>query len=184
MGTATTSLSPAQQDFIRAQKMFFVATAPRSDQGHINLSPKGLDTFRILSPIQVVYADFTGSGIETIAHIKENRRLTIMFCAFEGRPNILRLYGTGRAIEPTDPNFPALQNLFTQSPLRSIITLDITRVTDSCGYGVPFFTYQGERDQLLNWCQKKTPEELAAYQLKKNSTSIDGLPGLNPQHAQ
>ncbi len=183
MANATTELTPASQEFIRAQYIFYVATAPRANSGHVNLSPKGLNTFRILGPRLVGYADYTGSGVETIAHIRENGRMTIMFCSFEGKPNILRVYGKGRAVEPSDPEFARLLPEFTNAPaspppFRAIVLLDITRVTDSCGFGVPFYEYKGERDQLEGWCKKKTPEEIAAYQARKNAVSIDGLPGL------
>jgi hypothetical protein len=177
MGRTANEIDTPAREFIEAQHMFFVATAPT--RGHINLSPKGLDTFRILSPRQVAYADYTGSGVETIAHIRENGRLTIMFCAFEGRANILRLYGTGRVIEPADPDFPQLVPRFGAAPgVRAIIILDITRVSDSCGFGVPLFDFRGHRDQLQSWADKKGDAGLHEYRAKKNATSLDGLPGL------
>ncbi len=178
MATPRTEIDAAVRQFIQAQHLFFVASAPLSG-GHVNLSPKGLDTFRILGPSRVGYADFTGSGVETIAHTGENGRLTIMFCSFEGKPNILRLYGRGRAIEPTDAEFPALLPQFAPpSPPRAIIVLDITRITESCGFGVPLYQYQGERDQIQQWAERKGPEGIRAYQCQKNALSIDGLPGL------
>jgi hypothetical protein len=177
MGRTLTEIDAATRDFIKAQHIFFVATAP--SRGHINLSPKGLDTFRILGPRQVAYADYTGSGVETIAHIRENGRLTIMFCAFEGRANILRLYGTGRAIEAGTDEFAALSPQFEAGEgVRAIIALDITRVSDSCGFGVPLYEYQGERDQLEAWACKKGESGLREYREKKNAVSLDGLPGL------
>lgn len=171
--------------FIGSQHVFFVATAPLSADGLINLSPKGLDTFRVLSPTRVAYLDFTGSGVETIAHIRENGRLTIMFCAFDGPPNILRLQGRGHAVERDDPAFDALVREgwgegYAPSPgVRAIIVLDVRRVADSCGYGVPLYAYTGEREQMTAWCARKGPEGVRAYQRAKNQTSLDGLPGLD-----
>ena len=170
-------ITPNLQAFIQQQQLFFVATAPRSDQGHVNLSPKGLDSFRVLSPNRVAYLDLTGSGNETSAHLQENGRITLMFCAFTDKPMILRLYGQGRTVLPehTDdwqnlqPHFDAIAGQ------RQIVVADIHRVQTSCGMGVPLFDYQGQRDELLNWAEKKGPESLAEYQLKKGSQSIDGL---------
>jgi len=177
MGRTSTEIDHATRQFIEAQHMFFVASAPT--KGHINLSPKGLDTFRILGPRQVAYADYTGSGVETISHLRENGRLTIMFCAFDGSPNILRLYGTGRAVEVGDPEFASLAPRFNAGPgVRAIIVLDVTRVMDSCGFGVPLYDYRGERDQLTAWSDKKGEAGVREYQAKKNASSLDGLPGL------
>ena len=159
--------------------MFFVATAPLAADGHVNLSPKGLDTFRVLGPTTVAYLDLTGSGVETIAHLRENGRVTVMFCAFEGRPRILRLYGRGRCVEPGDAEwadasaaFPAL------SGVRSVIVVEVERIADSCGYAVPLYEFAGERGQLCAWADNKGEEELRRYRAQKNRTSIDGLPGL------
>ncbi len=177
MGRTSPDIDDATRRFIQAQHMFFVATAPRN--GHVNLSPKGLDTFRVLGPRQVAYLDFTGSGVETIAHLRENGRLTIMFCSFDGSPNILRLYGQGRAVEPADPEFGALIARFPPAPgVRSIIVLDVDRVSDSCGFGVPLYEYRGERDQMKAWAEKKGEAGVREYQGKKNAASIDGLAGL------
>jgi Pyridoxamine 5'-phosphate oxidase len=165
------------QKFIRAQHVFFVATAPLDGGGHINLSPKGLDCFRILSPTQVAYLDLTGSGNETSAHVQENGRLTFMFCAFDGPPNILRLYGKGRTILPGSPQWDAMSAHFQlYSGARQIIAADITRVQTSCGFGVPLMEYVGERDQLTRWAEKKGEAELATYRQQKNVCSIDSLP--------
>jgi hypothetical protein len=167
------------QNFILAQPMFFVSTAPLASDGHINLSPKGLDSFRILGPKQVAYLDLTGSGVETIAHLKENGRIVLMFSAFQGPPRILRLHGHGRVIEPHNSNFAALAAHFpAYESVRSIIVVDVTRVADSCGYGVPLMKYEGERKQLFAWAEKKGPAGLEAYRKQKNSRSIDRLPGL------
>lgn len=168
-------------DFIQRQKMFFVATSPLSEEGHVNLSPKGLDSFRILDARTVAYADFVGSGIETIAHLKENGRIVLMFCAFEGPPKIVRLHGRGEAIEPAHAEFATLSALFPEyAGLRAFIRVHCTRISDSCGYAVPLYEYQGERSQLLDWAERQGPEGLVEYQQQKNTHSIDGLPGVSP----
>ena len=164
---------------IQAQRVFFVATAPLGPEGNINLSPKGLDTFRILGPKTVAYLDVIGSGVETIAHLKENGRIVLMFCNFEGPPRIVRVHGRGRVMEPASREFPDLASQFPHyETTRAIIVVDVTRVADSCGFGVPLLSYQGERDQHFRWAQKKGPEGLRAYKQEKNRRSIDGLPGL------
>jgi hypothetical protein len=167
------------REFIAQQKMFFVASAPLSADGHVNLSPKGLDTLRILGPKEVAYVDFTGSGIETVAHIRENGRLTLMFCAFQGPPRILRLRGRGEAIEPADEKWDHYaRQMPSYDNARSIIVLHVEMIADACGYGIPIYEYIGERTQLGAWCQRKGPEGIAEYQSNKNRQSIDGLPGL------
>jgi hypothetical protein len=159
--------------------MFFVASAPLDANGHVNLSPKGLDTFRILGPTTVAYLDFNGSGVETIAHLKENGRIVLMFCAFQGPPRILRLHGHGRAVEAHEAGFGELAAHFpAYESVRSVIVVELTRVNDSCGFGVPLFKYEGEREQLLAWARKKGPEGLKTYREEKNRRSLDGLPGL------
>ena len=179
MGKLFTELDDDLRAFIAKQRMFFVATAPLSESGHVNLSPKGLDTFRILGPTTVAYLDLTGSGVETIAHLRENGRLTLMFCAFDGRPRIVRLQGRGRAVLPTDADYPALLAEFPpMDGVRAVIVLDADRISDSCGYGVPRYEYTGERTQLPDWVEKKGPDGVKEYQAKKNRESIDGLPGL------
>jgi pyridoxamine 5'-phosphate oxidase-like protein len=179
MGKPRPTLDDAATRFIQAQKVFFVASAPLDANGHVNLSPKGLDTFRILGPTTVAYLDFNGSGVETIAHLKENGRIILMFCAFQGPPNILRLHGHGRVVESHEAQFTALAAQFpTYESPRSIILVELTRVTDSCGYGVPLFRYEGEREQLFAWARKKGPEGLREYRQQKNRRSLDGLPGL------
>jgi Pyridoxamine 5'-phosphate oxidase len=179
MGRVRAALDDATTRFIQEQRIFFVASAPLDANGHVNLSPKGRDTFRILGPTTVAYLDFNGSGVETIAHLKENGRIILMFCAFQGPPNVLRLYGHGRAVETHEPEFTNLVAHFPdyENP-RSIILVEVTRVTDSCGYGVPLFKYEGEREQLAAWARKKGPEGLKAYRQEKNRRSVDGLPGL------
>jgi hypothetical protein len=180
MGKVRSMLDDAAARFIEAQHMFFVASAPLDPNGHVNLSPKGLDTFRILGPTSVAYLDFNGSGVESIAHLKENGRIVLMFCAFQGPPNIFRLYGHGRVVEPHDAEFAALAASFSDhESARSIIVVELTRVTDSCGYGVPLFKYEGERQQLHAWARNRGPQGLKAYREQKNRHSIDGLPGIS-----
>ncbi|MGB7599043.1 MAG: pyridoxamine 5'-phosphate oxidase family protein [Candidatus Sulfotelmatobacter sp.] len=184
MGKTRSIIDDETRRFIEAQHIFFVASAPLDADGHVNLSPKGLDTFRILGPTTVAYLDFNGSGVETIAHLKENGRIVLMFCAFQGPPNIFRLYGLGSAVEPHQSEFAALaENFPAYEAMRSIIVIEVTRVTDSCGYGVPRFKYEGEREQLAAWARKQGPEGLQAYRERKNQVSIDGLPGLS-SHTQ
>lgn len=170
------SLTPPLRDFIAKQHMFFTATAPR-EGGRINLSPKGVDTFRVLSDSEVAYLDLTGSGNETAAHTLENGRLTIMFCSFDAKPLILRLYGRGSAIRPHHPRWPELISNFTPVPgQRQIIHLHIESVQTSCGFGVPLYDYRGERETLVQWCEKKGEAAIAEYIRTKNAVSIDGLP--------
>jgi Pyridoxamine 5'-phosphate oxidase len=180
MGDQFLELDEDLHAFIAAQRMFFVATAPLSADGHINLSPKGLDCLRILGPRQVAYLDLTGSGIETVAHVRENGRLTLMFCAFQGPPRILRLHGRARIVEPGDADCDRLLAHFPEYPsTRSIVVVSVQRIADSCGYGVPLFEYKGERTQLPAWAERKGPDGIAEYKSKKNRRSIDGLPGLS-----
>jgi hypothetical protein len=167
--------------FIGRQHVFFVATAPLSPEGHVNLSPKGLDSFRVLGSTTIAYLDLTGSGVETIAHVRENGRLTLMFCAFAGRPRILRLYGRGRVVEPGDAEWEALSGKFpSYAGTRSVIIVDLERIADSCGYGVPRYEYQSERSQLVEWAQRKGAEGIRRYQDRENRRSLDDLPGLRP----
>jgi len=177
MGKFYDHLSEQHQAFIEKQKMFFVASAPLSAEGHVNLSPKGLDTFRVLSSNRVAYLDITGSGNETSAHLLENGRITFMFCAFDGPPLILRLYGKGHTVLPSQPSWQELSPLF-EIPLstRQIIVADITKVQTSCGFGVPLYQYQDERDHADKWAEKKGEEGLRQYREEKNRVSIDGLP--------
>jgi hypothetical protein len=167
------------REFIAAQHMFFVGTAPVGAAGHVNVSPKGMATFRILGPGEVAYLDYVGSGAETIAHLRENGRIVLMFCAFEGPPKILRLHGHGQVIEPGDQDFDSLRSSFEPGPgVRCIIRVDVTRISDSCGYGVPLYRHEGQRSQLEAWAQRKGPEALIEYQRELNGASIDGLPAL------
>ena len=177
MGKQFPSMLPEHIAFIRKQHLFFVGSAPLSPDGHVNLSPKGYDTFRVISDSQVAYLDVTGSGNETSAHIRENGRVTIMFCAFEGPPNILRLYGTGTVVLPGSERWDTLHGHFSPVPgARQIIAIDVHKVQTSCGFAVPFMTYEKERDTLERWAEQKGEEGLTAYRREKNAKSIDGLP--------
>jgi len=171
-----TELSAAHREFITRQKIFFVASAPA--QGRVNLSPKGMDTFRVLAATRVGYLDVTGSGNETAAHLTDNGRLTIMMCSFEKAPLIFRIYGRGRALHPCDAEWTQLRPLFGPSlpGERQLIIAEIESVQTSCGFGVPFYDYRGERSTLVDHAVQLGPERLAAYREEKNVRSIDGLP--------
>lgn len=174
MGTLYDSIEPKLVDFIGRQQMYFVATA--APTGRVNVSPKGLDSFRILGPNRVAWLNGTGSGNETAAHISLDPRMTIMFCAFEGKPWILRLYGTARMVQPPDAEWPDLIALFP--PLdgaRQVYILDVDSCQTSCGFGVPLYDHVGQRDLMPSWAANKGPDGIAAYQRAKNVRSIDGL---------
>jgi hypothetical protein len=167
--------------WISQQRIFFVATAPLSAKGHVNASPKGGDAFRILGPREIVYQDYTGSGAETAAHLRENGRIVVMFCAFDGPPKIVRLHGMGVVVRLGDPRFEELAAHFPKNPgTRAFICVSVTRVSDSCGYAVPRFDFRDSRDGLEKWSSSKGPEELEKYRKTKNSKSIDGLPAFEP----
>ncbi len=175
MATFHDELDESVCEFIRAQHLFFVATAPQ--EGRISLSPKGMDSLRVFNEREVGYLDVTGSGNETAAHVLQNGRLTLMFCSFDRTPLILRLYGTGRTLHPRDAEFEERMEAF--DPIvgaRQIILLSIESIQKSCGYSIPFYEYQGEREALNKWAEKKGQEELDKYREEKNTTSIDGLP--------
>lgn len=179
MGNVYDGITPALSQWIERQHIFFVATAPLAGDGLINCSPKGMDTFRIVGPREVAYLDLTGSGIETIAHSRENGRLVFMFCAFEGPPKIVRLHGTSEVHVPGSPLYDSLSGLFTAHVgSRAIIRADLTRISDSCGFGVPQYRYAGDRETLTRWSESKGPDWLAQYREAKNAKSVDGLPGL------
>ena len=173
-------IRPKEAEFIDAQRMFFVATAPLSAEGHVNLSPKGYASFARLDPRRVAYIDLGGSGIETHAHLKENGRICLMFCAFEGDPLILRLYGLGLAHQFGTAGFDALRKHFPEIdvPVRGIIEVSLTRVQRSCGWAVPNYEFLGDRDVLLRHNAKRTQEEHMARRIAANGSSLDGLPGL------
>ncbi|MEM6654998.1 MAG: pyridoxamine 5'-phosphate oxidase family protein [Planctomycetota bacterium] len=191
MGKVYDEITPELRAWIEQQRVFFVATAPTGldgerGEGHVNCSPKGLDSFRVLGPTMVAYLDLTGSGAETIAHLRENGRICLMFCALEGPPLIVRLHGTGTVVTPEAADWreqlaPFAGPLTEQPGARSIIRVECTRVSDSCGYGVPRYEFADERDTLGKWCTKKGDDGLAAYQQKHNLASIDGLPALTPE---
>ena len=165
--------------FIDAQKLFFVATAPLSENGHINVSPKGYDSFKVLGKNRVAYLDLGGSGIETQAHVQENRRITLMFCAFEGKANILRLYGKGEVFDFDHPEFTTKLSYFPPvTKARAVIEVEISRIQDSCGWGVPFYEFKNERDQLKRWSENISPQGWKERRYNRNFESIDGLPGL------
>jgi hypothetical protein len=173
------AISDELAEFIAAQRVFFVATAPSGHDGHVNVSPKGLDTLAVLDPNTVAYLDLTGSGVETIAHLRDNGRITIMLCAFDGKPNIVRLYGRGEVLPIGEPEADTLLSEFASYPgARSVIRVHVNRVSTSCGYGVPLLEYEGERDQLRTWAERRGSEGLVEYRAEKNAASIDGLPGL------
>jgi Pyridoxamine 5'-phosphate oxidase len=177
--------------FILSQPVFFVATAPSLDQagegGHVNVSPKGYrDTFVVLDPLTVAYLDLTGSGAETIAHLRQNGRITIMFCSFTSRTKILRIYGTGHVVLPGDPDWPELAAHFPgdgetgtdRGGQRAVIVVRADRISDSCGHAVPVMELIEERDVLTRWSERQSAEELVAYRVEHNTVSIDGLPAL------
>jgi hypothetical protein len=191
MGKLYPELDERLRKFIGRQSVFFVATAPclsaDGEGGHINLSPKGYrDTFAVLGPLQVAYVDLTGSGAETIAHLRQNGKITIMFCSFERETKILRLYGTGRIVLPGTPEWAKLAGRFpaagygsSQASRRAIIVVDLDRIADSCGYAVPVMELTRERDVLVRHDEKKSAAQLSAYRAEKNTLSIDGLPALD-----
>jgi hypothetical protein len=178
MGTLHDRIDGQLADWIGRQRVFFVATAPAGPNGHVNCSPKGGDAFRVMGPRTVVYQDLTGSGVETIAHLRDNGRIVVMFCAFEGQPKIVRLHGRGHVILPGDPEFDALRVRFPDhAGTRSFVKIAVTRVSDSCGFGVPLLEYRSDRDALEQWAQSKGSTKLDQYRREKNACSIDGLPG-------
>ncbi|HXW45697.1 MAG TPA: pyridoxamine 5'-phosphate oxidase family protein [Streptosporangiaceae bacterium] len=196
MGKLYPELDERLRKFIARQSVFFVATAPclsgDGTGGHVNVSPKGYrDTFAVLGPLRVAYLDLTGSGAETIAHLRQNGQITIMFCSFDHQTTILRLYGTGRVVLPGTPHWDELAGHFPSSVgtgtdrhgRRAIIDVRLDRIADSCGYAVPVMELAEERDVLARWAEKKSPEQLAQYRAEKNAVSIDGLPGLDPDMA-
>jgi hypothetical protein len=171
------------RDWVEAQHVFFVGTAPLSADGHVNVSPRGLrDTFRVVDDRTVAWLDLTGSGAETIAHLRENGRIVVMFCAFEGPPNIVRLHGRGRVVTPGDDGWAEHVARFPESHagVRAVIVVDVTRITDSCGFSVPTLAFEGERDLLDRTNERKGEQFLVGYRAKKNAVSIDGLPALAP----
>lgn len=192
MGKSYEEIDEQLKQWIGRQRLFFVGTAPLTDQGHVNVSPKGpIGTLRVLGPNEIAYLDVIGSGAETIAHLRENGRIVVMLCAFEGPPRILRLHGRGEAILASDAHFDELlgrcgfEQPAVQEARRAIVRVDVTRVADSCGYGVPLMAYEGARPHANAWAEKKLrvggPEAFAEYQEEKNASSLDGLPAVDGQ---
>ncbi|QBA63597.1 pyridoxamine 5'-phosphate oxidase family protein [Muriicola soli] len=174
MGRTFQKIGQRHREFIEKQKVFFVASA--MDEGHINLSPKGMDSLRVLSEKKVIWLNLTGSGNETATHIVRNPRITLMFCAFEGPPQILRLYGQAKVYHPHDVEFSTLYSNFEEIPgSRQVFEVNVDLVQTSCGMGVPLLEYQGERDDLVAWADNLGEEGLAEYKKKKNTKSLEGL---------
>ena len=174
MGKRLTELNPELIEFIKKQKLFFVGTAANS--GRVNVSPKGMDTFRVLDQNKIVWLNLTGSGNETAAHILKNNRMTIMFCSFEKKPMILRLYGDAEIFHIRDKKFHEYIDLFPDlSGTRQIIKMHVDLVQTSCGYAVPYMDFKEERKTLNSWADKKEDEKLKEYWLEKNTKSIDGF---------
>jgi len=179
MAQCLETIDPPLSRWLSQQRMFFVGTAPLSTSGHVNVSPKGGDSFRVLGPRQVAYCDYTGSGIETAAHLQENGRIVIMFCAFEGPPRIVRLHGSGRIIRPEDDAYATFLTHFPVNPgTRLLVVVEVTRIASSCGFSVPLYSHVGNREVLDDWAAKQGPEGLQAYRRQNNNASIDGLPGI------
>jgi hypothetical protein len=175
MGKQYKQLTDDLAGFIQRQKIFFVGTA--ADGGRINVSPKGMDTLRVVTEDRVVWLNLTGSGNETAAHLREDGRITLMFCAFEGDPLILRLYGHAQIFHPRDAEWDSLIPFFPMIPgARQIIDMSIDLVQTSCGYGVPLFEFKADRDQLEEWAERKGPEGIREYWEEKNQLSLDGRP--------
>jgi hypothetical protein len=188
MGSVFDEIDGHLRDWILRQSMFFVGTAPAGGDGHVNVSPKGpIGTLRVLGPHSVAYLDIVGSGAETIAHLRENGRIVIMLCAFDGPPRIVRLHGHGQVVLPGDPKFHGLVNGFEQpeheEARRAIVLVGVARIADSCGYGVPLMRLEGQRPHMNAWAAKKLrvggPEAIIDYQREKNAVSIDGLPAID-----
>ena len=175
MGKTYPEISQKHQEFIQAQQMFFVATAPKG--GHLNLSPKGLDTLQVINNNRVLWLNYTGSSNETAAHLLEDDRMTIMFCAFEGDPKILRLYGHARVIHPRDDDWDELLRHFPDTAgSRQLFEMDVELVHTSCGFGVPLYDYAGQRSILADWIEKKGDDGIAQYWEDKNTQSLNGKP--------
>ncbi|MFP3580607.1 pyridoxamine 5'-phosphate oxidase family protein [Arthrobacter sp. SIMBA_036] len=177
MGKVHGAIDERIAKFINRQVVFFVATAPLSADAHVNVSPRGLPgTFAVLDEKTFAWLDVTGSGSETIAHLRENGRITVMFCAFDGPPNIVRLHGKGRVVSRYDPDFDSFAAHFEDKPgTRAVIVVDVTRVSDSCGWGVPLMTFEGHRELLGPYFSRKGAQGSAEYRVAKNRVSIDGL---------
>ena len=180
MGKLFQEIDTKLAQWLVQQRLFFVATAPLAASSLVNCSPKGMDSFRILGPREVAYLDLTGSGVETIAHLRENGRIVFMFCAFTGPPKIVRLHGTGSVVTTDTKEFEDLRTQFPDLPgARTIVRATLTRISDSCGFGVPQYDFVGERDALVRWADSKGTDGVARYRHENNARSLDGLPGLD-----
>jgi hypothetical protein len=173
-------ITPKLRTWIEAQHLFFVATAPLDGDGHLNLSPRGTPgTFVVVDDHTVAWLDLTGSGVETIAHLRENGRIVVMFCALEGPPQIVRLHGAGRVVLPADTEWGSLAvNFADKRGARAIIVVDVSRVSDSCGFAIPRFAFVDDRDLLDRWTDNHDDQAIIDYQATRNAQSIDGLPAL------
>jgi hypothetical protein len=179
MGKVFDAIDESLAAWIAAQPVFFVGTAPLSGVGLLNLSPRGKDCFSVLGPRTVGWVDYTGSGVETIAHLRENGRIVLMWCAFEGPPRIVRVHGRGTvALLGSEEYEDVVARHPEGSSTRAVIVVEADRISDSCGYGVPLMQHVGERDQLERWAASKGPDGIVAYRAEKNVHSVDGLPGL------
>ena len=179
MGKQFEEITPEIRSWIAEQRMFFVATAPTATTGLVNCSPKGMDTFRVLGPKEIGYLDLTGSGVETAAHLRENGRIVLMFCAFDGPPKIVRFHGLGEYCTPGSAGFEEVAKSFHILPgTRGIVRCKTLRISDSCGFSVPLYEFKEERDTLVKWAESKGANGLKEYRNNRNATSIDGLPGL------
>jgi hypothetical protein len=184
MGKTYEAITPELAAWIGEQHVFFVASAPLSAQGHVNVSPKGLDCLRVTGPRQAAYLDLTGSGVETIAHVRENGRIVLMFCAFAGPPKIVRLHGRASVVTKTSADWDVWSaRLPAMAAPRAIVVVDVTRISDSCGYGVPQMDHRQDRDVLARWAATKGADALPAYRRAHNARSIDGLPALDAHDA-
>ena len=183
MGKQFQRIDDSIRHWIAQQHMFFVATAPLAPDGLVNCSPKGHDTLRVVDDHTLMYLEYAGSGVETIAHLKQNSRIVIMLCAFAGPPKIFRFHGNGAVITPNQAGFRELFEQFNRNPagIRSIIRVDVTRISDSCGYGVPFYDYVDERPSTRNYIEKNGAAKIREGMRAKNGESLDGLPGLMPE---
>jgi hypothetical protein len=179
MGKTYDGIDDELREWLMRQPLWFVATAPLGADGHVNVSPRGHDSFSVLGPHRVAWVDYTGSGIETIAHVRENGRICLMFCSFDHRPKIVRLHGRGSVALPGDRSYDDVVALHPPHPsTRAVVVVDVDRVSDSCGFGVPQMDLVGERDLLRLGAERRGPDGLAAYRAEKNAVSLDGLPGL------
>ena len=179
MGQLFEEIDESLRRWIEAQPMWFVATAPLAADGRVNVSPRGSDSFSVLGPHRVGWVDLTGSGVETIAHLRENGRICVMFCSYDKRPRIVRLHGRGWVALPGSAEFDEVVALHPPHPsTRAVVVVDVARVSDSCGWGVPMMELVGERDLIRLGAQKSGPEGLVAYRAEANAQSLDGLPGL------